>query len=80
MSVQTIRLPNGTEVKAQEVMFETVKEGWNEYALANGVTVRFRTVALKIFQILDDEGKPSYTAEGDPNILVRSENKVVTSQ
>ena len=79
MGIQTTPGPDGKNIQVQEIDFDTVKENWNEYHLGDGTTVRVKTIVLKIFQILDDEGKPTETADGDPNVLVRSENRVTAS-
>ena len=79
MGIQTVKGPDGKEIQVQEVDFETIKERWNEYALRDGTTVKVKTIVLKIFQIIDENGKPTVTYEGDPNVLVRSENKVTAS-
>ena len=77
--IKTLKAPDGTEVKAREVPFRVVEEHWNEYALEDGTTVRLRTSAVKILQILDENGEPAKTPDGDPNIVVNHQTNVVTS-
>ena len=79
MGVQTVRGPDGKDIQVQEIDFKTIREEWNEYLLGDGTSVKVKTITLKVFLILDDDGNPGLTAEGDPNILVRSENKITAS-
>jgi len=44
-----VRLPNGREVEATDVDFETVKENWNEYKLEDGTILKFKTFARSMF-------------------------------
>lgn len=73
-----IKLGN-TEVDVLELDFEVVREEWNEYRLLDGGRVRIKAIPQKIFRALDAEGKPSFTPEGDPNIIVRNSLNIVTS-
>lgn len=66
----TVRLPDGTERNALELDFAVDKEDWNEYCLGDGTKVRLKTSVVRIFQVLDDDGEPSFTAEGEPELLV----------
>jgi hypothetical protein len=59
--------------------FEIVKESWNEYKLLDGGTVRVKTSVHRIFRLLDADGKPKRTAEGDPEVLVRHQAEVVAT-
>ena len=65
-----IRLPDGIERDALEMDFTIKNNEWNEYALSDGTTVRLRTLAVRIFRVLDDDGEPSFTAEGEPELFV----------
>ncbi len=67
------------EHDAIEMQFETGVEHWNEYRLMDGGVVRVRTTAQKIFRIVDSEGNPEVTPEGDPHIMVRHSTQVVAS-
>lgn len=68
------------EFDAIEMVFEIAKEEWNDYRLYDGGTVRVKTSVQKIFRIVDAEGKPQVTAEGDPFIFVRHNTQVVASE
>ena len=59
--------------------FTTIREDWNEYETASGVTVRVKTVVHKIGRVLDESGKPAINRDGDPHIAVRSQIEIVTS-
>ena len=64
-----VRLPNGTEVEAMNVDFETVKEDWNEYKLKDGTILKFKTV---VSNVIRTENYDPMT--GDPVYHVRSTN------
>ncbi|MHC1611564.1 MAG: hypothetical protein ACXQTW_08265 [Candidatus Methanospirareceae archaeon] len=64
-----VRLPNGSEVEATDVDFETVKEDWNEYKLEDGTVLKFKTV---VSSIIRTENYDPMT--GDPIYHVRSTN------
>jgi hypothetical protein len=64
-----VRLPNGTEVEAMNVDFETVKEDWNEYKLTDGTILKFKTV---VSNVIRTENYDPMT--GDPVYHVRSTN------
>jgi hypothetical protein len=69
----------GVDYDGQEVSFKILKEDWNEYELYDGGIVRLKTSAQKIVRVLDAQGKPAFTPEGDPHVLVRHNTQVVTS-
>ena len=78
---RVVRLKLGdTEVDAIEQDFEIAREEWNEYRLADGGRVRVKTSVQKIFRLLDSEGKPLYSPEGDPQVLVRHVAEIVASE
>jgi hypothetical protein len=62
--------PNGP-VHGIEQTFETAREDWNEYVLADGGRVRLKTVVQRIYRVVDDEGKPQHDEAGDPQLIVR---------
>jgi len=64
-----IRLPNGREIEAMDVDFETVREDWNEYKLEDGTILKFKTIVSSI--IRTEEYDPM---TGDPVYHVRSTN------
>jgi hypothetical protein len=64
-----VRLPNGREIEAMDVDFETIKEDWNEYKLEDGTVLRFKTV---VSSIIRTENYDPMT--GDPVYHVRSTN------
>jgi hypothetical protein len=64
-----VRLPNGRELEAIDVDFETVKEDWNEYTLEDGTVLKFKTVVSSIIRTEDYD-----PMTGDPVYHVRSTN------
>jgi hypothetical protein len=78
-TIKTLTMPDGTQVKAQEVAFRVEEEHWNVYALEDGTRVRLRTVAVKMLQILDERGEPARTPDGDPSIIVNHQTSVIAS-
>lgn len=69
---------NGQERDAIEVDFAIKEEQWNRYTLLDGGEVRLKTTAVKIRRILDDEGNPAYSPEGEPLLQV-AHNTIITS-
>lgn len=70
---------DGQTRNVREVSFDADKECWNEYSLANGDNVRIKVVVHKIFRVLDSNGNPAFTADGDPEIAVRHQVQVSAS-
>jgi hypothetical protein len=68
---------DGKDVEVLDLDFEVQTEEWNVYKLLDGGTVRVKTTPLRIMRVLDDQGKPAYTVEGDPNIVVNHATHVV---
>ena len=64
-----VRLPNGSEVEATNVDFETVQEDWNEYKLEDGTVLKFKTVVSSIIRTENYD-----PMSGDPVYHVRSTN------
>lgn len=64
-----VRLPNGSEVEATDVDFETIREDWNEYKLEDGTVLKFKTVVSSIVRTEDYD-----PMSGDPVYHVRSTN------
>ena len=79
VSMDTYKLPDGTEKKMVEVKWEALEEPWSEYKLEDGTFVRMKNVVLKVFRILDEEGNPGVTLDGEPAVLVRS-TRVITAK
>ena len=67
------------EVNAREEDFEIVREGWNEYRLLDGGSVRVKTTVARIFRVLDDDGRPIYDQDGDPQVVVRHNTQIVAA-
>ena len=67
------------EVNAREEDFEIVREDWNEYRLLDGGSVRVKTTVARIFRVLDDDGRPIYDQDGDPQVVVRHNTQIVAA-
>jgi hypothetical protein len=84
--VRVLKIKVGSEeYDAIEKDFEITKEDWNEYRLLDGGKVRLKTsvakiLRIKILRILDKDGNPAYTADGDPFLLVRHRTEVAGSE
>ena len=70
----------GREVNAREEDFEIVREDWNEYRLLDGGSIRVKTTVARIFRVLDDEGRPVYDQDGDPQMVVRHNTQIVAAE
>lgn len=75
-----MQLANGEEREAFELDFEIQNEQWDEYKLLDGGRVRMKTSAQRMFRVLDAQGNPAYTPEGDPFILVRHNTLIVATE
>lgn len=65
------------DLDVREAEFEISREEWNEYRLLDGGKVRVKTTVARVFRVLDNEGKPAYTKEGDPYLIVRHKTEIV---
>ncbi len=63
----------GRELMGEEIEFETERESWNTYLLADGTKVKLKAVAATIIRF-DGEYQPN----GDPVYLVNASNIVAT--
>lgn len=80
-NIKELTFPDGVTRKVMELSFGAEGgEPWTEYTLSDGTKLRIKTTILKVFRVIDSAGNPDYTAEGDPNILVRSKNELVASE
>lgn len=63
----------------REETFQATKEEWDEYTLGNGDRVRIKVVVHKILRVLDANGNPVFTNDGDPEMVVRHQVQVTVS-
>ncbi len=71
---------NGRDYEALEEEFQVVNEDWNNYHLISGGGVRLKTTVQKIYQVLDTDGSPLRTPDGDPVMFVKHSSQVVASR
>lgn len=78
--VKDMTFPDGQTRKVEELEFSTAKEEWNEYRTTSGMKVKMKSVVLKMYWILDAQSNRMYTPEGEPFIIISSNNQVVASE
>jgi len=59
--------PGQPPKEAELVDLEESKEGWSEYKLADGVTIRLKQVVTEVWRILEE-----FDPEGNPQYFVKS--------
>ena len=69
-----VRLPDGREVDAIELGFQTGGEHWNDYVLDDGSVVKIKLVLTSVVRL---EGE--YDASGAPVYLAQSTNVMAVS-
>lgn len=69
-----ITLPDGREIEAIVMPFQTGGEHWNEYLLDDGSVIRIKLVVTEILR-----GEGEYDPQGNPGYLVQSTNVTVVS-
>ncbi|MDV2503878.1 MAG: hypothetical protein RX318_07985 [bacterium] len=67
-------------LRVTEMEFKILKEEWNEYRLENGTLVRMKNVVGKIFHVVDENDDLLMMPDGDPFLMVRSRNQVVSTR
>ena len=75
----TVKMPDGTDVPAEELKFDVISEPWAEYRCNNGMTVKLRATAIRIFRVLDENGDQLMNVNGEPVIVVRNTRQVSAS-
>jgi hypothetical protein len=71
----------GREEAAEELNFETAKEGWSEYALEGGVTIKMKNLVSRVFRLLNrtkPDGSPFYVLEGMSVLTVINPDAIIT--
>jgi len=61
-----VMLPDGREMDAVELGFQTGGEHWNEYMLDDGSVVKIKLVVTNVVRIegmYDERGMPTYLAQ-----------------
>ncbi|MFH1328765.1 MAG: hypothetical protein ABIH76_08010 [Candidatus Bathyarchaeota archaeon] len=66
MTAQPPQIPKGVDLD-----FETIREDWNEYKLADGTTLKVKIVLTGVQRL-----EQQYTPTGDPVYVVASQNVV----
>jgi hypothetical protein len=70
----TVNLPDGRELPAIELGFQTAGEYWNEYILEDGAVVKIKLVMTNVVRVEDE-----YDANGAPVYLAQSTNVMAVS-
>jgi hypothetical protein len=66
-----IRRPDGREIEAEDIDFDTIKEDWNEYKLEDGSTLKIKLIVTGIIRTSNHD-----PMTGDPVYQVKSTNVV----
>ena len=75
MADRRVKVKFGTElVDGEELSFEAIQEGWNEYACVDGSNVRIKVVVSKITKLVDRKN-----AMGEPIYIISSSNVVAAT-
>ena len=75
-----VTMEDGRELEGDEIDFEVIREPWAEYEIEGNVKIKIRTVATKIIRVVDDEGNPAFTKDGDPWIVVRNVRQMTVTR
>ena len=68
-----ITLPDGKLANAVIQDFHNIGgEHWNEYDLEDGTRLKIKVVVNRVVRILDEDGNPATTENGDPFVCVSS--------
>lgn len=70
----TVRLPDGRELPAIELGFQTGGEHWNEYMLDDGSVIKVKLVITNVVRVEDE-----YDANGLPLYIAQSTNVMAVS-
>jgi hypothetical protein len=80
--VKTISINfEGQDERAEEMSFETEREGWSNYALEDGTVLKMKNVVSRIFRLLDKrkpDGAPIYVLEGTAVVTTLVPDSVIT--
>lgn len=72
-------MPDGREVEAVELGFQTGGEHWNEYLVDDGSVVRIKLIATEILRVegeYDPQGNPIYVLQSTNVMSVSSPDKL----
>lgn len=75
-----ITLADGNEHDARELEYITIREEWNEYRTADGIVIKTKMAAVRIFRIYDESGEPAFNSEGEPHIIFRSHRHISATE
>lgn len=68
------------ERPARELAFKPVNEEWSEYKLTDGGSFRLRVTVLRVYRVLEDDGKPAYQPDGQPFLVVTSQPQLIADE
>ncbi|MBK8030902.1 MAG: hypothetical protein IPK17_15695 [Chloroflexi bacterium] len=78
--LELLTLPDGTVLRGYEIDFESVKETWSEYRLADGTKVRTKHTMLKVYRLVTETDEPLYNEIGEPQVFINGSMAVVASK
>lgn len=64
-------------VNVQDVDFEIAEEQWSRYKVLDGGEVRLKTTPIRIYRVIDDQGRPAIDETGDPVYVVNHTTQVI---
>jgi hypothetical protein len=70
----------GVLIRGFEIEYETDKENWSQYTLADGTRVRAKFSVVKMFRLVDEKDQPAFDLNGDPDVFVSGGIIVVASK
>jgi hypothetical protein len=71
----------GQEEAAEELSFDAQKEGWAEYAVEDGTTIKMKNLVARVFRLINrtkPDGSPFYVLEGMAVVTVINPNAIIT--
>jgi len=74
------QIVNGQSTPCIELDFKVSDEQFNRYELLDGGEVRVKTVVLRIFQVVDDQGHVKLQADGTPLVIINNQCFVVATR
>ena len=68
------------EYELREESIEIFRQEWAEYVTESGTRVRVKPEVFKIYRAYEEDGKPAFTDQGDPLVVVRNQVLIAVSE